>query len=155
MAIHRIYTTQKLPISKEKAWAFLSSPHNLKIITPPYMGFDITEKYLPDAVYPGLIITYKVSPLFNIKLNWVTEITHVKELEYFVDEQRFGPYSFWHHKHFIKEIQGGVEMTDLVHYKIPLGMLGDGMNALFIKQKLQEIFTYRYRKLHELFGKYE
>jgi ligand-binding SRPBCC domain-containing protein len=154
MSIHRIYTTQKLPISIQEAWDFFSSPHNLKIITPPYMGFDITEKHLSEKIYPGLIITYKVSPLFNIKMNWVTEITHVQVPEYFVDEQRFGPYSFWHHKHFIQEIPGGVEVIDLVHYKIPLGFIGDILNALYIKSKLNEIFSFRYHKLHEIFGKY-
>jgi ligand-binding SRPBCC domain-containing protein len=141
MSIHRIHFTQRIPISAQKAWDFFSSPQNMKNITPPYMGFDITEKYLPEKIYPGLIITYKVSPMMGIKLNWVTKIAHASAPEYFVDEQRFGPYSFWHHKHFIKEIAGGVEIVDLVHYKIPMGILGDLANMIFVKNKLKDILT--------------
>ncbi len=152
MSLHRIHFVQKLPISVNEAWNFFSSPHNLQTITPEYMGFDITEKDLPEKVYPGLIITYKVSPMMGIKMNWVTEISQTQAPYYFVDEQRYGPYSFWHHKHFIKEIPGGVEVVDLVHYRIPMGILGDIVNALYIKNKLNDIFNYRYKKLNELFG---
>lgn len=153
MSLHSLTTVQKLPISIEEAWSFFSSPKNLKVITPDYMGFEITSDLGDGKMYPGQIISYIVTPVLNIPLEWVTEISHVSEPHYFVDEQRFGPYSFWHHKHFFKAIEGGVEMTDTVHYKVPFGPIGDLANVLFVKNKLKEIFDYRYQKLENLFGK--
>ena len=151
MKIYTFHRKQKLPISVEKAWEFLSSPKNLKIITPEYMSFDILsgdEK----PMYAGQIIQYIVTPILGIKTKWVTEITHVKENEYFVDEQRFGPYALWHHKHFIKKINGGVEMEDIIDYKVPMGILGQMVHPILVKPKLEEIFAYRQKKLIELFG---
>ena len=153
MSLHSLSTVQKLPISIEEAWTFFSSPKNLKVITPDYMGFKITSDLGDGKMYSGQIISYIVTPVLNIPMEWVTEISHVSEPHYFVDEQRFGPYAFWHLKHFFKEIEGGVEMTDTVHYKVPLGPIGDVVNALFVKNKLKEIFDYRYQKLESLFGK--
>ncbi len=146
--------TQKVPASVKQVWDFISSPANLKNITPDYMGFDIVSENLPEIMYPGMMIAYKVSPLLNIKMNWVTEITHVKEPEYFVDEQRVGPYSIWHHQHHIKKIDGGVLMTDIVNYLPPFGFLGRIANILVIKKQLNEIFSFRTLKLEEVFGKY-
>ena len=114
MSLYTLHATQKLPISLEEAWEFLSNPANLKVITPDYMTFKIISG-ADRPMYAGQIIEYIVTPLLGIKTSWVTEITHVEPLKYFVDEQRFGPYTLWHHKHFIKEIDGGVEMEDLVH----------------------------------------
>ena len=105
------------------------------------------------SIYAGQIIQYKVSPVFGINLKWVTEITHVKENEYFVDEQRFGPYSLWHHKHFFKKINGGILMEDIVDYKIPYGLIGQFAHVIFVKKKLEKIFNYRHTKLEKLFGK--
>ena len=150
--LYSLTTVQDLPVSIEEIWSFISSPRNLKKITPPSMGFDITVDTPTDVMYTGLIIAYKVSPLLGIKMNWVTEITHVKELHYFVDEQRFGPYSLWHHKHFIEPIEGGVRMTDIVHYKLPFGFLGDIAHALFVKKQLATIFDFRFKKMIELYG---
>jgi len=150
--IYTLKVKQHLPITKERAWHFLSDPGNLQKITPKHMRFIITSGDETDNMYPGQIITYKVSPFYGIKMNWVTEITHVKEGEYFVDEQRFGPYRMWHHEHYIREVSNGVEMTDLVSYKIPLGMLGKIMHQLVIKRKLYLIFQYRFNTLKELFG---
>jgi ligand-binding SRPBCC domain-containing protein len=116
------------------------------------MDFNITD-WDKRKAYPGQIIQYTVRPVLGFKINWVTEITQVKDKEFFIDEQRFGPYSFWHHKHFIKEIEGGVEMEDIVDYKIPFGILGQIAHVLFVKNKLKEIFKYRKNKLNELFGK--
>ena len=150
MKIYTLQAKQKLPITIDEAWAFLSNPKNLKVITPDYMGFDIlsgSEK----PMFAGQIIEYIVTPILGIKTKWVTEITHVVDREYFVDEQRFGPYSLWHHKHFIKEIDGGIEMEDLLHYKLPFGILGQLVHPLLVKPKLIEIFEYRKNKLHELF----
>tara|TARA_Y100001947_G_scaffold70045_1_gene58938 strand:- start:4945 stop:5451 length:507 start_codon:yes stop_codon:yes gene_type:complete len=152
--MYQIHTFQKLPISKKQAWDFLSDPKNLKIITPDYMGFDITSGG-DRPMFEGQIIQYIVTPIAGIKTKWVTEITHVKDGEYFVDEQRFGPYSLWHHKHFIKEIEGGVEMEDIVDYKLPMGKLGNLVHPFMVKPKLNEIFEYRKKKLVELFGEYK
>ena len=151
MKIFKIHTKQKLPITIEEGWGFLSNPKNLSCITPNYMKFKITDcDFKP--VYQGQIIQYTVRPLLNIPLKWVTEITHVLNENYFVDEQRFGPYSLWHHKHFLREIDGGIEMEDIIHYKIPLGFIGEFLNFLFIKNQLKEIFEYRKNKLIEIFG---
>ncbi|WP_299890833.1 SRPBCC family protein [uncultured Lacinutrix sp.] len=153
MKIYRLHKKQKLPISKQEAWEFLSSPENLKTITPDYMGFNILSG-ADRPMFAGQIIQYIVTPVLGIKTKWVTEITHVKDGEYFVDEQRFGPYALWHHKHFIKEIDGGVEMEDIIDYKIPMGFLGQMVHPFLVKPKLEEIFNYRTKKLEELFGKY-
>lgn len=161
MSLYVLSATQRLPIPISEAWDFLSSPGNLSKITPESMGFNITSGYngvksgssINSGMYPGMIIAYTVKPMLGIPVKWVTEITHVQEPFYFVDEQRFGPYKFWHHKHFLKEISGGVEMTDTVHYKIPFGPLGDLLNKIFIRKKLEFIFKYRYNKLEKLFGK--
>lgn len=146
-------TVQKLPIDLKTAWDFFSSPENLKTITPPYMGFEVTSEYREKKMYPGMIITYKVHPLFGIPVNWATEITHVSEPYYFVDEQRFGPYKFWHHQHKFYEIEGGVEMHDILHYKVGFGIFGRIANSLMVKNKLKDIFGFRYKKLEEIFGK--
>ena len=152
MKLYQLKTKQKLPISVDKAWGFFSNPENLKEITPKEMNFRILSG-ADKSIFAGQIIQYKVSPVLGITTKWVTEITHVKDKEYFVDEQRFGPYSLWHHKHFIKEIDGGVEMEDVVDYKIPFGIFGQIVHILFVKNKLKQIFKYRENKLNELFGK--
>ena len=153
MKIFELEKTQQLPISIVQAWEFLSSPSNLAKITPPYMGFEITSGFKGEKMYSGQVISYFVKPVAGIPLRWVTEITHVNEPNYFVDEQRFGPYTFWHHKHFLKAIPGGVEMRDLIHYALPLGPLGSLANNLFVKKQLNDIFTYRKFVLEEMFGK--
>ncbi|TBX70105.1 cell division inhibitor [Flavobacterium silvisoli] len=153
MKIYSLHTKQKLPITLEEAWKFLSDPKNLKTITPDYMGFK-TLSGDDRAMFPGQIIQYIVTPVLGIPMKWVTEITHVQDKVYFVDEQRFGPYALWHHKHFLQEIPGGVEMEDLVHYKLPLGILGQWVHPFLVKPKLKEIFDYRQKKLTELFGTY-
>jgi len=152
MAFYQLIKTQKLPVSIEEIWYFISSPGNLEKITPANMGFIVTSKNGTEKMYPGMIITYKVSPLLRIKLNWMTEITHVKDFEYFVDEQRIGPYSMWHHQHKIEPFDGGVLMTDIVTYQPPFGFLGAIANALIIKNRLQQIFDYRSVALEKRFG---
>jgi ligand-binding SRPBCC domain-containing protein len=154
MKIHLFKRKQFVNISIERAWKFFSSPLNLKAITPDYMGFEINDK-IEDKMYPGQIISYIVKPIFNLPLTWVTEITHVNEPYYFVDEQRFGPYKFWHHKHFINEVNGGVELIDIVHYGLHFGLLGNIANSLFVKKKIVEIFVYREKIINEIFGKLE
>ncbi|WP_026934926.1 SRPBCC family protein [Christiangramia echinicola] len=154
MKIYTLRSVQKLPISPEEAWKFLSDPRNLKTITPDYMGFEILSGG-DRPMFPGQIIQYIVTPVAGIKTKWVTEITHVREGEYFVDEQRFGPYALWHHKHFIKPIDGGVEMEDIIDYKLPFGILGQLTHPVLVRPKLKEIFDYRKEKLIALFGDYK
>ncbi len=151
MKLYQLHSRQNLPISPKEAWAFLSNPANLKVITPEHMGFHILNG-ADREMFPGQIIQYKVSPFAGITTKWVTEITHVKEGEYFVDEQRFGPYALWHHKHFIKPIPGGVEMEDVIDYKLPFGILGQLTHPILVKKQLEKIFAYREKKLEELFG---
>lgn len=155
MAFYQFYKQQKIKCSIEEIWEFISSPGNLKEITPDYMGFDIMTKDLPEKMYPGMIICYKVSPLLGIKTTWVTEITQVVDKKYFVDEQRVGPYSIWHHQHIIEPIENGVLMTDIVSYSPPFGFLGAIANSLIIKNKLNEIFDYRTKAVEKRYGIYE
>ena len=115
------------------------------------MGFEITSDLGDGKMYSGQIISYVVTPVMGIPMSWTTEITHVIDKKYFVDEQRFGPYSFWHHQHWFKEVEGGVEMTDIVNYGLPLGILGRLANTLFVKSKLQEIFDYREKVVEKYF----
>jgi ligand-binding SRPBCC domain-containing protein len=154
MSHYQFTRTQKLPAEIKDVWDFISSPANLKEITPKHMGFTITSNAGNEKMYPGMIITYKVSPLLGIEMDWMTEITHVKELEYFVDEQRVGPYSLWHHQHKIEQIEGGVLMSDVVTYKPPFGILGDLANKIIIKKQLNQIFDFRTIALEKKFGKY-
>ncbi len=154
MKIYTKKSKQNLPITLAEAWDFLSNPENLKEITPEYMGF-VIESGADRPMFPGQIIQYIVTPVLGIKTKWVTEITHMLYQQYFVDEQRFGPYALWHHKHFIKEIPGGVEMEDIIDYKVPLGIIGQLVHPFIVKPKLDEIFEYRRKKLIALFGEYK
>jgi ligand-binding SRPBCC domain-containing protein len=150
--VYSIKTIQQIPVSLDIAWEFFSSPANLKEITPGNLGFNIISKYHGDTMYAGQIIEYTVKPVLGIPLYWMTEITHVEEKKYFVDEQRFGPYSMWHHQHHFKATEGGVEMTDIIHYKLPFWFLGDVAQVLFVKKQLQNIFDFRYKIVQERFG---
>ena len=154
MPMYELIRTQKIPASAAEVWALISSPANLKDITPPHMRLEITSAQLPDKIYPGLFICYNVRPLPGIRMKWVTEITQVKEPDYFVDEQRMGPYHTWHHQHFLAKIDGGILMTDKVHYRPPLGFIGGIANALFLEKQLSNLFDYRYIKIEERFGKF-
>jgi hypothetical protein len=154
MAFYQFIKTQVLPSTVNEVWDFISSPSNLKEITPEHMGFIVTSKNSDEKMYPGMIITYKVSPILGIKLNWLTEITQVKDHEFFIDEQRIGPYSMWHHQHKVKVIEGGVLMTDIITYKPPMGILGAFANSIFIKKQLEGIFDYRKIALEKRFGKF-
>ncbi len=151
--VHTLRVEQELPVDRDRLWNFLSRPQNLSEITPGDMGFTVTMPFELREMYPGQIITYKVAPFKGIRVSWVTEITHVGEGSYFVDEQRFGPYRFWHHKHFIEETGGGVKMTDEVTYKLPLGFVGRMVNGLLVKKKLRQIFEYRLKVFEDHFGR--
>ncbi|MBB69385.1 MAG: cell division inhibitor [Flavobacteriaceae bacterium] len=154
MKLYKLHKKQNLPITVDEAWTFLSSPKNLKTITPDYMGFNILSG-ADREMFAGQIIQYIVTPVLGIKTKWVTEITHVNQGHYFVDEQRFGPYALWHHKHFIRPIKGGIEMEDIIDYKLPLGWIGQLAHPILVKPKLKEIFDYRQQKLIELFGEFK
>lgn len=151
--LHTLKTTQFFHADLATVWDFMSTPKNLARITPQSMGFEVLSKEEElQQMYPGQIIEYYVKPVLGIKLHWVTEITHVHPQEFFVDEQRFGPYQFWHHQHLFKAVNDGVEMTDLLHYKMPFGVIGKITNTLFVRKKIHDIFDYRYQKLEELFN---
>lgn len=152
MKIHTLQTKQFLPISLNEAWDFFSTPLNLNEITPPDMSFEILSDIEGKKMYSGMLINYFVSPFPLVRLRWTTEITHVEDKKYFVDEQRFGPYAFWHHKHFFEEVEGGVMMTDIVDYGLPFWIFGDIAHVVFVKNKLKSIFDYRYKILEKRFS---
>ena len=151
MTLYHFNARQELPIPLPKAWDFFSDPRRLQDLTPPWLNFHVTSP-LPERMYAGMIISYQIRPLGNITMNWVTEITQVQEPVLFVDEQRFGPYKFWHHQHQFKEIAGGVEMTDLVHYALPYGLLGRLAHHFNVAARLREIFRFRQTQLEQFFG---
>ena len=151
MAFYQLIRQQFVPATIEEVWDFISSPKNLKEITPDYMGFDIISENLPEKMYAGMIIAYKVRPLLKFPMTWVTEITHVVEKRYFVDEQRVGPYALWHHQHLIEPHETGVMMKDIVTYRPPLGFLGSIANLLMIRRQLEGIFSYREKALKKRF----
>lgn len=150
MKIYKLKREQEIPVTIGQAWDFFSNPRNLPLITPPWLGF-VIKSDLPEKMYPGMIVMYTVAPFMNIPVNWVTEITHVERPNLFVDEQRFGPYRMWHHEHMFRETHGGVEVTDLIHYALPLGPLGRIAHELFIKRQLNEIFEFRRQYMEKKF----
>lgn len=150
--MQNLIRSQRIPIPLNEAWKFFSSPANLKLITPKYMGFDITSGNADEKMYPGMIITYKVKPVLNIPIEWITEITQVDEPFYFVDNQKSGPYKFWHHQHIFREVKNGTEMTDIVNYAAPFGFVGKIAENLFIKKKVEEIFNFRNERMNYLFN---
>ena len=150
MKTYRLIRRQMLATDMQTAWRFFSNPANLGLITPPWLDFQITSK-LPETIYAGLIITYRIRPIAGIAVPWVSEITHVDAPRFFVDEQRQGPYRFWHHQHHLQKVAGGVEKIDEVHYRLPAGLLGIGLHRITIKNRLDTIFQYRYHALERIF----
>ena len=150
MSIHTLKKEQFLPISINKCWEFFSDPGNLKLITPPNLGLNITSE-INSEIYEGMIITYKVNILPGVTTDWVTEITHMKAPYYFVDEQRIGPYKLWHHQHLFKEQDSGILAKDIVDYVVPFGPLGNILNDIYIRNNLDNIFLYRKKILEEMF----
>jgi ligand-binding SRPBCC domain-containing protein len=148
--MYQLKRIQFVKTDLETCWDFFSSPANLKEITPKSMGFDVLVD-TPKEMYEGLMIEYRVRPLLGIPMRWITEITHVKDRNYFVDEQRKGPYKIWHHEHHFKQVEGGIEMTDIVSYEVPFGILGRLMHPIIIRPKLEAIFAYRFKVVDERF----
>ncbi len=149
--IRTIRQLQKLAIPVEEAWGFFSRPENLVKITPASLDFKITSELNGEEIYTGQLITYKVRPLLGIGLIWVSEITHVERYKLFVDEQRKGPYKTWHHEHHFKPVNGSTEITDIVQYKLPFGILGN-LGLPIVEKQLEGIFSYRRRKVEEMFS---
>ena len=150
MTLHSLGQEQILPVSLPEAWEFFSSPRNLDAITPPDLGFRIV--HCPsETMHEGQIIAYRVKILPGLWIPWVTEIKGVEPGRAFIDEQRFGPYKFWHHRHLFEPVEGGVKVTDLVHYALPLGPLGTLAHAVFVRRKLERIFDYRRTELERRF----
>jgi ligand-binding SRPBCC domain-containing protein len=152
MSFYQFTHSQKIPASLDSVWNFISNPNNLKEITPPFLDFRVITSPGDTKMYAGMIITYIVKPLFGIPVKWVTEITHIREKSYFVDEQRVGPYRLWHHQHKIEPIEHGVLMTDIVTYIPPFYFIGAIANRFFIKRKLSEIFHFRALSIEKKFG---
>jgi len=150
--LERLHSVCRLPIGLSVAWDFFSDPRNLERITPPSLGIRITSE-VPHRMHPGMIVTYTIRPSPGIPIRWVTEITHVAEPHLFVDEQRFGPYRFWHHQHHFREVDGGIEGTDIVHYALPLGFAGRLLGGSAVRRQLEKIFSFRKTFLEETFGR--
>ena len=155
MSFYQFKKQQLIRTSIEQVWDFISTPRNLREITPEAMNFEIMDSDIPDKMYPGMIISYKVSPLKWYRTTWVTEITHIEEKSFFIDEQRVGPYALWHHQHIIEPVEDGVLMTDIVTYAPPAGFLGAIANRVTIRAKLREIFEYRRKAMIDFFGDFE
>jgi ligand-binding SRPBCC domain-containing protein len=144
--MHKLKQEQFLQITLDEAWHFFATPKNLNEVTPDDMVFEIISE-LPEIMYEGLLINYRLKPLFNIPINWCTEITHIKEKDYFIDEQRIGPYKMWYHEHHFKSVNGEVLMADILHYDIGKSIFGWIAGKLFVHKKVKSIFNYRYKIL--------
>jgi ligand-binding SRPBCC domain-containing protein len=134
----------------DEVWSFFSRPENLNEITPEHVSFELLSDIEGVEMYEGMIIQYNIAPLLGIKMNWVTEITHIREKQYFIDEQRFGPYGFWHHQHWFEEKDGGTLMKDILHYKVPYGIIGNIANALFVEKMVNQIFDFREETIEKI-----
>lgn len=151
MGFYQFRRKQYINSTLQEVWDFISSPHNLQRITPASMDFNVLTPNLPAKMYAGMLIQYSVRPMWSIPLNWLTEITHVEPMHYFIDEQRIGPYALWHHQHILEITENGVLMKDIVSYSPPFGILGRLANKLVIENKLKHIFDYRSKVIHQIF----
>jgi ligand-binding SRPBCC domain-containing protein len=148
--MYQLRRQQLVRTDLQTCWEFFSAPQNLAVIMPDYMRFRVLTEQ-PPAIYEGLMIAYKVSPVLGIPLKWITEIKTVRDKTFFVDEQRKGPYRMWHHEHHFQEVDGGVLMTDIVSYMLPYGFIGKLAHWLFVKRQLEAIFEYRYKIIESRF----
>lgn len=153
MKIRRKEWTQILPQSLETVWDFFAQPDNLKKLTPSEVGFEMLSDLKDQVIFPGMIIEHRVRPILGIPLYWMTEIKHVAPYQYFIDEQRFGPYAFWQHQHHFQQTSDGLLMTDRLYYKAPLGILGTIADAAFVAATIDRIFEYRQQALIDYFQK--
>jgi len=153
MKIYHLHQKQFLPVSRQEAWSFFSDPHNLDKITPARLKFRILNIAQDTVIHTGQLISYRIRIMPLVWVNWLTEITAVKEGEYFTDDQRIGPYALWQHQHHFREVSGGVEMTDEVTYALPLGIAGRAVHRIFVRHELAAIFDYRRHVLEKKFRK--
>jgi ligand-binding SRPBCC domain-containing protein len=151
MSFHQIRFQQIVPAALDEVWQFFATPKNLPRITPPHLKFEILTP-VPEKMYPGLMIGYRVRPLLGIPVHWLTEITQIEPQQFFVDEQRLGPYRIWHHEHHFRPVDGGVEMQDIITYQMPFGWLSAPLHALVVKKQLEQIFAFRTHSVREIFG---
>ena len=151
MGVLRLATTQVVSAPRDEVWAFFADPRNLAVVTPPWLRLRFTSPP-PERVYPGLVVSYEVRPFLGFPLAWATEITQVVEGERFVDDQRVGPYRLWHHQHELRDVEGGTEIRDTVHYALPLGPLGDVIARQAVRPRVAAIFEFRRAVLRERFG---
>jgi ligand-binding SRPBCC domain-containing protein len=151
--IYQLHREQQLNCDIDTAWKFFSNPYNLSRITPEDMGFVVLSQIKDEPIYEGMIIEYKVSPLFGIPMKWKSRITQVEYHKSFTDFQEAGPYKLWNHHHEFISNQSGVLMKDRLDYELPLGFIGTIVHALLIKNKLNKIFGYRYKVLEKMFNK--
>jgi ligand-binding SRPBCC domain-containing protein len=149
MKLHQIHRKQMIPISISEAWEFFSSPENLSTITPSWLNLTVISD-LPRGMHSGMIISYRITPIVRVPTIWISEITHVEAPVYFVDEQRLGPFRFWHHQHVFKEVGRNVEMQDLVNYAMPLGPIGEMVHAVSVRKKVEAIFDFRQKALEQI-----
>ena len=150
MKMYTLIANQHLPISREEVWEFLSNPAQLESITSGNLSFQALDP-LPKAMYEGMIIRYQIQPFLNIRTQWITEITHIEEGKRFIDEQRFGPFRFWHHEHHLFEKDGGSEIQDIVQYVMPFSIFGRVAHHLYIRKMLEDIFSYRKQQVESFF----
>ena len=150
MKMYTLTSSQHLPVSREEAWNFLSNPAQLENITADNMSFQVMD-VLPQKMYEGMIIRYQIQLFWKIRMHWVTEITHMEEGTMFVDEQRFGPFRFWHHEHRLIETEDGTKMQDTVHYVMPFSIIGRIAHHIHIHQMLEDIFTFRKQQIEAYF----
>jgi len=151
--LHNLTCIQQIPVSIDAAWSFFSSPGNLALITPPEMMVTITDGAGGESIFAGMIISYTLYPFMMIPVRWETEITNVSRPFSFEDRQKSGPYEYWHHRHFFREIQGGVEMKDMLEYRLPMDIFGEVVNTLIVSRRLEEVFSYRRKRIGEILGR--
>ncbi len=149
--MYSILYRQIIPRPIEQTWDFFSNPANLKLLTPAGMKFELMNESI-DEMYEGIVLGYTLAPLAGIKLSWYSEITKIEAKKYFIDQQLKGPFKIWHHQHHFRETDSGTEVTDLVHYELPLGFIGKLFHPLFVERRVKDMFEYRYQKARELFG---
>ena len=152
MRIYHLVRSQKLPITQDVAWAFFANPANLLQLTPPWAKMSDESPDKPKQIYPGQLQILHLQLPMGLPGHWLAMITHVEEPDYFIDVQQSGPFRFWHHRHQIIPIEGGVEVRDTIHYAMPFGFLGDMAHNLFVRNQLQELFDYRHHVLEDFFG---
>jgi ligand-binding SRPBCC domain-containing protein len=149
MKLHQIHRKQMIPISIFEAWEFFSNPENLSTITPSWLNLTLISD-IPRGMHSGMIISYRITPIVRVPTIWISEITHVNRPTYFVDEQRLGPFRFWHHQHVFKEVGRNVEIQDIVHYAMPLGPIGEMMYSISVRKKVDSIFDFRQKALERI-----